>query len=151
MVAPTYAEYQFFILRIENYTTPGLYEKVCGLTSRGLIKTNNFNEEELPGDCDDESIIDNTITVRSRQATVDAAGKYTRNAEPRIRQFFNDSSQNIPTNIQIEHPSPASGDIQFDQGPAYLETWEVLGEFDSKVDASMAIRFTTFPTEIPMP
>ena len=80
-----------------------------------------------------------------------ASGLWTREAESALRSWFNDSSANSPQNIQIEYPFAATGDVQFDQGPAILETWTTTGEKGNKVTGELSIRFTSFPTEVVAP
>ena len=151
MVAPTFGDFQDFILRLEDQAAPGTYVKICGLTSRGITKTNNINEQAVPADCDDESLTDLISTVETRQATMEASGLYTQQAKAALESWFNDSSANNPQNIQVEYPFPASGETQFEQGPALLETWTVTAEKGNKVEAELSIRFTTFPVAIPAP
>lgn len=151
MAAPTFGDFQDYVLRIEDQNNPGTYIKICGLTSRGLNKQNNINEQAVPADCDDESLTDLLSTVETRQASMEAAGLYTVEARPIIESWFNDSSANNPQNIQIEMPFPNTGETQYEQGPALLETWNETAEKGNKVATELAIRFTTFPTAIPAP
>ena len=63
MAAPTFGDFQDLVLRIEDQTTPTVYNKICGLTSRGITKQNNTNTQPVPADCDDESLTDLIATV----------------------------------------------------------------------------------------
>lgn len=151
MAAPTFGDFQDFVLRIEDQASPGTYNKICGLTSRGITKQNNTNTQPVPADCDDEALTDLVATVETREATMSASGLWTREAEGALRSWFNDSSSNSPQNIQIEYPFAQTGDVQFDQGPAILETWTTTGEKGNKVTGELSIRFTTFPSEVVAP
>ncbi len=75
MAKPVTENFHEMVVEIE--TTPGVFSKICGLTSNALNRAHNMSTSEVPGDCDDESVpAEVERAVQSSEVTLSGTGSW---------------------------------------------------------------------------
>ncbi len=131
------------VLEVETTAGSGIYAKVCGLTSRSINRQHNMQTSEVP-DCDDESLPSAVErAVQSSEVTVQAQGVWASQSHEMLQQWWRSGQTK---NIRIGHMKAASGDIQYESGPAYLVELNNTAERGQKVTGELSIQFDGIPT-----
>lgn len=145
MARATTATFDKMTLAVE--TAPGVYTRICGLTSRGINRTHNMQTTEVP-DCDDESLPAAVErAVQSSEATISASGVWAAESHELVLDWFNSGQ---PKNIRVRHANADIGDTEYESGPAYLVSINNQAERGQKVTAEMEIQFDGLPTRTAM-
>lgn len=139
---PVTAAFPDFILEVET-ETEGTFAKICGLTQRGINRTNNMQTTEVPGDCDDESI-PNVIerAVQSSEVTISASGVWAAQSHQLMEDWYYLGQRKL---IRIKHVNADVGDTEYETGYAYLTSYNNSVEKGQKLSAELEIQFDGVP------
>lgn len=143
MVKPTTSKFEHMVLEVET-GTPGVYSKICGITSRGIQRQHNMDTTEVPADCDDESlpaVVERA--VQSSEVTISASGVWAQQSHQTMMDWWYSGQTK---NIRIRHANAAVGDTEYESGPAYLTQLSNQVEKGQKVEADIEIEFDGVPT-----
>lgn len=142
MAKATTKAFHQFVLRIET-ATPGTYQTICGLTSRGISREHNMSTTEVP-DCADESLPAAVErSVQSSSVTMDGSGVYAQESHKVLYDWWKSGATK---NVQVEFVGAASGAIKFEEGAAYLTKFNNSAARGEKLSAELAIEFDGVPT-----
>lgn len=125
--------------------TPGTYERVVGLTSGGISRSNNVQETEIP-DADDESIPNYVeVAVNSLTVTISGAGVWAQAAHEEMLDWLYTGAEK---NVRISHLNALVGDTEHEQGPAVLIDYNNERTKGERVSADLTIRFSGTPSRV---
>ncbi|MFC3163058.1 phage tail tube protein [Ciceribacter thiooxidans] len=142
MARATTENFHQMVVEIET-NTPGVYSKICGLTSRGVNRTSNMSTSEVP-DCDDESLPAAVErAVQSQEVTISGTGVWASQSHGTMIDWWYSGATK---NIRIGHLNAAVGETEYETGPAYLVNLNNSAERGAKVTAEIDIQFDGLPT-----
>lgn len=144
MAEPVTSEFKDLVLELETTPGSGTYTKICGLTSRGVNRQSNINSNEVPGDCSDESV-PSVIkkAVQSQEVTVEGSGMWAQQSHELMMDWWYGGQEK---NIRIQHVNAASGDTEYESGPAILSQLNNAVEKGAFVTAEISVEFNGLPT-----
>lgn len=144
MAEPVTAEFKDLVLELETTPGSGTYTRICGLTSRGVNRQSNINSNEVPGDCSDESV-PSVIkkAVQSQEVTVEGSGMWAQQSHQLMMDWWYGGQEK---NIRIQHVAAASGDTEYESGPAILSQLNNAVEKGAFVTAEISVEFNGLPT-----
>ncbi|MDI6834508.1 MAG: phage tail tube protein [Rhizobiaceae bacterium] len=123
--------------------TPGVYSKICGVTSRSVNRTSNMSTSEVP-DCDDESLPASVErAVQSQEVTISGTGVWASQSHGTMLNWWYSGATK---NIRVGHLNAAVGETEYESGPAYLASINNTAERGSKVTSEIEIQFDGLPT-----
>lgn len=128
-----------------NTGTPGspVWEKLAGLIDVEISRSSNLDQAEVP-DIDDESLpLSVERSVRSIEVSVSGSGVWAQESHGEIMDWFYSSASK---EIRIQNANAASGDTEFEEGPAFLVSFTHQRNKGQKVQASLEIQFDGSPT-----
>ncbi len=141
MAKPVTENFHEMVVEIE--TTPGVFSKICGLTSNALNRTHNMATTEVPGDCDDESVpAEVERAVQSSEITLSGTGTWAAQSHGIMMEWWYSGRSR---NIRVGHLKAEPGDTEYETGPAYLVTLNHSRERGQKVTAEIEIQFDGLP------
>lgn len=144
MAAPITAKYEHLVLEKETTPASGTYAKICGITAFNINREAQVDRVEVPADCDDESLPYATERqVRSLEYTIDGQAVWAQQSHEELQQWYRSGA---PVNIRIQHANAASGDVEYETGPALLTQLNNERTKGQKVTASIRIEFDGTPT-----
>jgi hypothetical protein len=136
------AKYEQFVLQVET-DTPGTYAPLCGLVDVEITRSANVDTTEIP-DCDDESLpLSVERAVRSIEFSLSASGVWAQDSHETMMDWFYGQAVK---NVRLRHVNAASGDTEFESGPALLTELSNARTKGQKVTASISIQFDGTPT-----
>lgn len=143
MAAPITEEYEEMILEVET-ETEGVYAKICGLKGVTISRATQVDEFEVPADCDDESLPYRTDrSVRALNVTVTANDAvWAQQSHGTLIDWYYTGSKK---NIRVGHVGAASGDTEYESGPAILTQLDDSRTKGQKVQRSISISFDGTP------
>lgn len=126
-----------YVLLVEFTPGSGTYSKVCGLTSRGVQRELSLQETQVP-DCDNEDLpAAIQIAPQSKQFNISGSGVMSQEAHLSLLNWFN---LGTPRNVRIKTTGATSGQVDYEQGSAYLTSYGNAAEKGQVVNADLAIR-----------
>ncbi|MTH61444.1 phage tail tube protein [Paracoccus litorisediminis] len=142
MPAPITEKFEQMTLEITDDGTA--WRKICGLVGVTITRTAAFDTSEVPADCDDESLpLKVERAIRTIEVSVSAEGVWAQQSHEDIQDWFY-SGQTM--DIRVGHQNAATGDTQYEMGPALLTTLTNQRTKGQKVSASLEIQFDGTPT-----
>ena len=142
MARATTENFHQMVVEIET-GTPGVYSKICGVTSRSVNRTSNMSTSEVP-DCDDESQPASVErAVQSQEVAISGTGVWASQSHGTILDWWYSGATK---NIRIGHLNAAVGETEYETGPAYLVSINNTAERGSKVTSEIEIQFDGLPT-----
>lgn len=142
MARATTENFHQMVVEIET-DTPGVYSKICGVTSRSVNRTSNMSTSEVP-DCDDESLPASVErAVQSQEVTISGTGVWASQSHGTMLNWWYSGATK---NIRVGHLNAAVGETEYESGPAYLASINNTAERGSKVTSEIEIQFDGLPT-----
>lgn len=147
MVKAITEKFEELVLEVET-STPGTYARICGLIGVDVTRATQVDSEEVP-DCDDESLpLATEKQVRSLDVSVSGTGVWAQQSHEMLLDWYYSSATK---NIRIGNTNAASGDTEYEQGPALLTSLGQARTKGKKVSAAIEIQFDGTPTRIAKP
>lgn len=144
MALATTEKYEELVLEVEfdPVGNSGVFSRVCGLIDVTVTRTANVDTAEIP-DCDDESLpLSVERQVRAIEVTVSGEGVWAQESHGNMTDWFYSSA---PLNARIQNVNAASGDTEFEAGPALLTNLTDGRTKGQKVSRSVEIQFDGTP------
>jgi hypothetical protein len=142
------ANFHELVVEVEWTPESGTFAKVCGITSRGINRSHNMQTSEVPF-CDDESLPAAVErAVQSSEVTISGAGVWASQSHENMLDWWYSGATRL---IRVHHVNAASGDTEYETGPAYLQSISNQAERGTKVTAELAIEFDGIPTRTAKP
>lgn len=120
MPEPTFAEFHQLALEIEWVPGSGTFARVCAMDGITVNRTKQIDENEVPADCDDESLPHNVRrNTRSRSWSISGTGFWSQQNHGNLLDWFN----GVPAeklNVRIFHANAAVGTPEYEEGVAIL-------------------------------
>lgn len=148
MAYATTANFHETVLEVEfdPIGGPGVYSRICGLTSRDINRTSNMSTSEVP-DCDDESLPAAVErAVQSQEATSAPSGVWSAESHEKLLDWWYSGAT---LNIRFHHVKAPSGATEYETGPAYLTSVSNKAVRGTKVTADLNIEFDGLPVRTP--
>lgn len=148
MNKPTTENFHEMVIEVEKdpQNAPGIYTKICGLTSNSLSRSHNMNTTEVPADCDDESLPAVTErAVQSSEVTLSGSGVWSSQSHGFMLNWWYSGK---PLNVQITNTKAVAGDTSIERGSAYLVSLNNSREKGQKVTAEIEMQFDGLPARI---
>ncbi len=149
MVRAVTAKFSQYVLEVEFDPggSPGVFTKVCGIQSRGLNRQHNMVTTPVP-DCDDESLpSENQRNVDSSDVTISGSGVWSQQSHEAMLDWWYSGAS---LNVRIQHVNAASGDTEYEEGPAFLASLSENAEKSAgAVTSELAVEFDGVPTRTP--
>ncbi len=143
MARATTENFAQMIVEVEWVASSGTYAKVCGLTSRGVSRVSNMTSSSIP-DCDDETLPAAIgKSVDSQEVTISGSGVWASESHGKMMDWFYSGATK---NVRIQNVLAASGDTEYETGPAYLTNLSNSVERGQKVTAEISIEFDGLPS-----
>lgn len=143
MAQATTEKFEQLVLEVETTPSSGTYARICGLIDVEITRSAQVDTAEIP-DCDDESLpLSVERQVRSVEINISATGVWAQESHEQLMDWFYSSST---LNIRIGNLNAASGDTEYEQGPALLTSLGQSRTKGQKVSASLEIQFDGTPT-----
>lgn len=137
---------RFEQLTLEVSTDGTAWAKLCGLVGVTVSRSTSFDTSEVPADCDDESLpLKVERAVRSQEVTVSADGVWAQQSHETMMDWWYGGQT---MRVRIGNQNAATGDTQYEQGPAYLTSLGQQRQKGQKVTASIEIAFDGTPTRV---
>lgn len=138
-----------FILWVET-DTPGTYENVCGLTSRGINRTTAVQETEVPycGVGEEDLPASVEVAPQSKKVSISGSGVMSQQSHKKMWDWW---SNGTAKNIRIERVGAATGEIRYENGSGYLTTYNNAAAKGEKVSAEIEISFNGATTTTLVP
>lgn len=135
-------KFEELVLQVET-STPGEYSaSICGLIDVEISRTANVDTVEIP-ECDDESLpLSVERQVRNIEVTVSGTGVWAQQSHGTMMDWFYSSAVK---NIRIGNLNAATGETEYETGPAILTQLNNARTKGQKVSASIAIEFDGTP------
>ncbi|WP_347311365.1 phage tail tube protein [Defluviimonas sp. SAOS-178_SWC] len=144
MAAPVTAKYEQLVLEVETTPGGGTYAKLCGIMGFSYNREAQVDRVEVPADCDDESLPYSVEKqVRSTEYTIEGEAVWAQQSHETLLQWFRSSAT---VNIRVQHANAASGDVEYEAGPALLTQLNNTRTKGQKVTATVRIEFDGTPT-----
>lgn len=136
------AKFSEFVIEVETTAGSGVYNRLCGLTTRGTQRTSNMATTPVPP-CDDEDAPSQLErAVESQEQTISGSGSWARQSHDFMLKWWRSG---LTKNVRIHHVRAQSGEIEYETGPAYLTSLGNEGEKGNKVTAEISIEFDGLP------
>ncbi|TIN83100.1 phage tail tube protein [Mesorhizobium sp.] len=143
MARATTANFDKMVVEVEWVANSGIYSKWCGVTSRGINRQSNMQTTEVP-DCDDESLpAALERAVQSQEVTISGSGVWSAESHGLALDWWYSGATK---SVRVHHVNAASGDTEYETGPAYLVTISNQAQRGQKVTADLSIEFDGVPT-----
>ena len=143
MARATTATFDKMVVEVEWTAGSGIYAKWCGLTSRGINRQSNMQTSEVP-DCDDESLPAAVErSVQSQEVTISGSGVWSAESHGNALDWWYSGATK---SVRVQHVNAATGDTEYETGPAYLVSINNQAERGTKVTAEISIEFDGVPT-----
>lgn len=144
MAAPTTAPFEALVLEVET-DTPGTYAKICGMKDFSVGRSAEVDRVETPADCTDESLpYQIEKDVKSLDFSVSAEAVWSAESHGTLMDWFYSSAAK---NVRVQHVNAASGETEFETGPAYLTQLDTNRTKGQKVNfGTITIEFDGTPT-----
>ncbi|MGM4909121.1 phage tail tube protein [Rhizobium sp. 768_B6_N1_8] len=137
------ANFHEVVVEIET-ETPGVWSKICGITTRAINHTSNMQTSEIP-DCDDESLPAAVErAVQSQEVTISGTASWAKQNHGTMMRWWRSGATK---NIRVGYLKAEVGDTEYETGPAYLVTLNITAERGQKVTSEVEIQFDGLPTE----
>lgn len=135
-------KFEELVLQVET-STPGEYSaSICGLIDVEISRTANVDTVEIP-ECDDESLpLSVERQVRNIEVTVSGTGVWAQQSHGTMMDWFYSSAVK---NVRIGNLNAATGETEYETGPAILTQLNNARTKGQKVSASIAIEFDGTP------
>ncbi|MGB0855030.1 MAG: phage tail tube protein [Pikeienuella sp.] len=135
-------KFEELVLQIEDPDNAGTYLNLCGLIDVEIARSASVDTAEVP-DCDDESLpLSVEKQVRSVEVSISASGVWAQTSWGLMSDWFYSSSTQ---NIRLQNAKAASGDTEFEAGPALLVNLSNSRTKGQKVTATLEIQFDGTP------
>lgn len=142
MPAPTTEKFEQMTL--ETSTNGTTWTKICGLVGVTINRTAQFDTTEVPADCVDESLpLRVERSVRTVDVTVSADGVWAQQSHKTISDWFYSGAT---LQVRVGHQATLTGDPQYEQGNAFLTSFNNVRTKGQKVTAAIEIAFDGTPT-----
>lgn len=144
MPAPTTEEFEKMTLEIsENGTT---WTKICGLVGVTITRAAAYDTSEVPADCVDESLpLKTERALRTIDVTVSADGVFAAQSHGILSDWLYSGATK---QVRLGHQATIVGDPQYEQGPAFLTSFNNTRTKGQKVTAAIELAFDGTPTRI---
>jgi len=137
------ANFHEMVVEVEWIPESGTFAKVCGITTRGINRQSNMQTSEVP-DCDDESLPSAVErAVQSQEVTISGSGVWASQSHGKMLDWWYSGATRL---IRVHHVNAATGETEFETGPAYLQSINNQAERGTKVQAEVSIEFDGLPT-----
>ncbi|ARC37898.1 hypothetical protein A6J80_17445 [Paracoccus yeei] len=144
MPAPTTEKFEQMTLEISEDGT--VWTKICGLIGVTITRSTQFDSSEVPADCVDESLpLKVERALRTVEVSVSADGVYAQQSHKTMSDWFYSGATK---QVRVGHAATLAGDPQYEQGPAFLTTFNNTRTKGQKVTASIALTFDGTPSRI---
>lgn len=148
MAAPVTAKYEQLALQVET-STPGTYAVICGMMGFTFDRTAEVDTDEVPADCSDESLPYTKVReVRSIDFGVSGEAKWAQQSHEAMLDWFYSGAAK---NVRVRHTNAASGDTEYESGPALLSKLSNERVKGKTVTASIEIGFVGTPARSAKP
>ena len=119
------------------------YTKLCGMTDVTVTRSSTIDTTELQ-DCDDESLpLSISKAVRSVEVSVSGTGVWAQESHETLSDWFYLSTLDY---VRVGHTKAASGDTEYEYGPAVLASLNNSRTKGKVVEAEIEIQFSGTPT-----
>lgn len=145
MAAPVLEKFEEMILEVEFDPdgSPGTYTSICGMIDVTINRTLNVDEDEVPSDCDDESLpLAVNVEGRSLVVTVSGTGKWAQQNQSKMKEWIYNARK---LNARLRDAAAAPGDMAVESGPALLTALNNSRTKGQAVSAEIEIRFSGRP------
>jgi hypothetical protein len=145
--ASTYTFGQFKLL-VETTPGSGVFNTLCGLTTRGVDRTVNMQRTEIP-DCDNEDL---PATIerapQSIEVAISGTGVLAKQSEKTFLDWLNNGTR---LNIRLKRIGATSGQCDYEAGAAYLTKYSNTAEKGAKVTAEISLEIDGAFTPVYVP
>jgi hypothetical protein len=125
-----------------------VWEKVCGLTSRTVSRTNTMQTTEVP-DCDDETLPASIErAVQSSEVTLQGTGVWAAQSHGFMMDWW---YAGAVKNIRVANVKAPNGTPIYEEGPAYLVQLNNTAQRGQKVTSEIQIQFDGIPNRVLAP
>ncbi len=148
MAEPVTSTFGDFLIEYGDGGGPEVFALLCGLRSKTFGFQNNYASTPVP-DCADEDLpAFEQMAVASQTAPLSGSGVFPAEHQKLLLEWARDG---VTKNIRV-YPgkSPATGDIQYYEGPAFLSL-TLTGERGPRMTADMEFAFSTKPVPTLIP
>ena len=143
MARPTTAKFSELQILLGDGEDPESFTTVCGLTSKGIQRTATTQSTIVP-DCDDEDAPAwEEKAVDSLSMSLSGSGVWTKGDHQKFLDWYRSG---LPKNIRVRNAQAASGDTEYEQGPALLTQLNNSVDRGQKVQAEITIEFDGQPS-----
>ena len=119
------------------------WAKICGMTDVSVTRTANADTSEVP-DCDDESVpLSVEREVRSLEVSASGTGVWAQQSHGSLMDWFYSGDTKY---VRLGNLKAASGETEYETGPAILTTLSNERTKGKKVSAEIEIQFDGTPT-----
>jgi hypothetical protein len=136
-------KFEELVLELETTPGSGTYARICGLVGVTVNRAATVDEAQVP-DCDDESLplsIERQVSAIS--VTVSGQGVWAQQSHEKLMDWFYGSGT---INARIGNLNAATGDTEYETGPALLTSLNNARTKGQKVSAEIEIQFDGTPT-----
>lgn len=145
MADATTEKYEEMVLELET-ATPDIFARICGMKDVTVSRSAQLDSDEVP-DCDDESKpFSVEKEVRSIMVTASGSGVWAQQSHETLQDWFYSGATK---KIRIGNLNAASGDTEYESGPAFLTSLRNQRTKGKKVTAEIEIEFNGTPTRTP--
>ena len=146
---PATISVRFEQMTLETSENGTVWTKICGLVGVTINRSAQFDTSEVPADCADESLpIKVERSVRTIDVTVSADGVWAQQSHKTMSDWFYSGAIK---QVRVGHAATLTGDPQYEQGPAFLNSLNHVRQKGAKVTASIEIVFDGTPTRTNKP
>lgn len=141
MAAPITERFEELVLEVsEDGST---WTRICGLIGVTVTRTAQFDTTEVPADCDDESLpLQTERAIRATDVSISGDGVWAAQSHGTLIDWFYTGATK---QVRVGNLNAASGDTEYETGPAFLSTLNNTRTKGQKVTASVAIQFDGTP------
>lgn len=134
----------FAQMTLETSSDGTTWTKICGLVGVTVNRTAQIDEDEVPQDCDDETLpMDVKREVRSISVSASAEGFWAQQShEMMLDWFYGGGSRRV----RLGNQNAAVGDTQYETGFAFLSNLSNTRTKGRRVTASVELTFDGTPT-----
>lgn len=137
-------KFEELVLEIET-DTPGTYARIAGMKDADISRTAEIDSDEVP-DVDNEALAFAVEKeVRSLNVSVSANGTWAQQSHGMLMNWFYSGATK---NVRIGNLNAASGETEYEKGPAFLKSLGSSRTKGKKVTASIEIEFDGTPERI---
>lgn len=136
MAKPITAKFGKFFVRLSDGGSPAQFIAPCGFTSKGLTRSKNFGEVNVP-DCDDpDAPAWVERDVQSMTASISGDGVLAKSAVS-VWEDALASSDSIESEVEVEWPD-GSSDVW--TGKFHVESFEITATLGERVSVSVSLQ-----------